>query len=119
MTGGDLMTGFQFTRRYDPFRDLPRDVGRLLESFEPLQNWRVPRPFPPINVYDAQDRFVVRAELPGVAPEELDLSITGETLTLRGERRQVAGHITHAAEEAADGFLVGCDGIEIAHARTI
>lgn len=84
------MTAFQLGR-WDPFRDLTREVGRFLQSIEPLHNLRLPRPFPAINIYEAPDRFVLACELPGVSAEEVDLSITGETLTLRGERRRPEG----------------------------
>jgi len=78
-------------RRWDPFRDLQREMGRLFETFEPFQPWLVTRQFPAINLYDASDRYVLTAQLPGVTSEDLDLSITGETLTLRGERKRPEG----------------------------
>jgi HSP20 family protein len=89
--GERFMNGFPLPRRWDPFREFHREVGRFLETFEPLQTWRVSKPFPAINLYDAKDRYILTAELPGVAPDQLDLSITGETLTLRGERRRPEG----------------------------
>lgn len=85
------MSGVHWQRRWDPFRDFQREVGRLFESLEPLQSWRVVRQFPAINLYDAGDRYVLTAQLPGVAPEDVDLSITGETLTMRGERKRPEG----------------------------
>ncbi len=85
------MSGAHWQRRWDPFRDFQREVGRLFESLEPLQSWRVVRQFPAINLYDAGDRYVLTAQLPGVAPEDVDLSITGETLTMRGERKRPEG----------------------------
>jgi len=78
---------------WDPFRGIEQEVGRLLGQFEPLRV-RAPRPFPASNLYDAGDQYVLTAELPGVSPKEIDLAITGETLTLRGERRR--------SEEIAD-----------------
>jgi len=66
-------------------------VGRLFGSLEPLQTWRQVRQFPPVNLYDAGDRYVLTAAVPGMGPEEIDLSITGETLTLRGERKRPEG----------------------------
>jgi HSP20 family protein len=80
-----------YARRWDPFRDFQREIGRIIETFEPLQNWRVLRPFPAINLYDAKDRYVVTAELPGMSPETIELTITGEMLTLRGERTRPEG----------------------------
>ncbi len=85
------MSGLNWQRRWDPFRDFQREVGRLFETFEPLTNWRLPRTFPLVNLYDAGEAYVLTAQLPGVGPEEVDLSITGETLTLRGERKRPEG----------------------------
>jgi HSP20 family protein len=85
------MSGLNWQRRWDPFRDFQREVGRLFETFEPLNNWRMPRAFPPVNLYDAGESYVLTAQLPGVGPESVDLSITGETLTLRGERKRPEG----------------------------
>jgi HSP20 family protein len=82
------MSGFHVPRRWDPLREIQREVGRFLETLEPLQGFRLPRPFPAINLYDATDRYVLTAELPGMVPGELDLSISGETIVLRGERRR-------------------------------
>lgn len=42
--------------------------------------------YPAINIYDDGESFVARAELPGVSPDSLDVTVTGSTLTLRGER---------------------------------
>ena len=85
------MSGLGWQRRWDPFREFQRVVGRLFESLEPLQTWRQARQFPAINLYDAGDRYVLTVPVPGMSPEDLDLSITGETLTLRGERKRPEG----------------------------
>src|SRR5947209_4538270 len=42
---------------------------------------------PPINIYDDGQAFLVRAELPGIDKDSLDVSVQGDQLTLRGERR--------------------------------
>jgi HSP20 family protein len=89
--GGVMMSGLGWQRRWDPFRDFQREVGRLFETLEPLQAWRVTRQFPTMNLYDAGDRYVLTVPVPGMSPEELELSITGETLTLRGERKRPEG----------------------------
>ena len=85
------MSGSGWQRRWDPFHEIQREMGRLFESLEPLQSWRLSRQFPALNLYDAGDRYVLTAPVPGMVPEELDLSITGETLTLRGERKRADG----------------------------
>jgi len=42
---------------------------------------------PAVEMYEKDNNFVVRAELPGVKKEDVDVTITGETLTIRGERK--------------------------------
>jgi HSP20 family protein len=84
------MSGINWQRRWDPFRDLQREMGRIFETLEPLA-MRLVRQYPTINLYDVGDRYLLTAPLPGMAPEDLDLSITGETLTLKGERKRAEG----------------------------
>jgi HSP20 family protein len=43
--------------------------------------------FPLINVSEDKDAFYVRAELPGIKAEDLDISVTGESLSIGGERK--------------------------------
>lgn len=45
-----------------------------------------PGVYPPINVYDDGESFIVRAEVPGVDSQTVDATVTGDTLTIRGER---------------------------------
>lgn len=43
--------------------------------------------YPPVNLYETGEDFVVMAELPGVRREDLDLTIEANRITLRGERK--------------------------------
>ena len=66
----------------DPFwglRAMNREVARLLNLPEPGA-------FPPVNVYDNNEEMVVEALLPGVAASELDVTVTGDSLTIRGTK---------------------------------
>jgi HSP20 family protein len=85
------MSGLNWQRRWDPFRDFQREVGRLFETFEPISQLRAARAFPAVNLHDSGDDYVLTAQLPGIGPEDVDLSITGETLTLKGERKRPEG----------------------------
>jgi len=42
---------------------------------------------PPIEVFEKEDKFVVKAELPGMKEEDIDVSVVGDTLTIKGERK--------------------------------
>ena len=41
----------------------------------------------PIDVYHTDNDVVVRAALPGVKPEDVDINVTGDTLSIRGETK--------------------------------
>jgi HSP20 family protein len=56
------------------------DFGRTSAPFHGL--------FPPVNVSEDGENIYIRAELPGIQPEDLDVSVESETVTLRGERKQ-------------------------------
>lgn len=43
--------------------------------------------FPPVNLDETEDAYVLTAELPGVRSDEIDVSIEGSTLTLSGQRK--------------------------------
>ena len=43
--------------------------------------------FPLMNVTEDKDNYYVRAELPGLKADELDISVTGDTLSISGERK--------------------------------
>ncbi|MBN1614348.1 MAG: Hsp20/alpha crystallin family protein [Deltaproteobacteria bacterium] len=43
--------------------------------------------FPMMNVTEDKEAYFVRAELPGLKADELDISVTGDTLSISGERK--------------------------------
>lgn len=43
--------------------------------------------FPPMNVTEDKDGYYVRAELPGLKADELEISVTHDTLSIAGERK--------------------------------
>ncbi len=43
--------------------------------------------FPLMNVTEDGDHYYVRAELPGIKAEDLDISVTGDSLSISGERK--------------------------------
>ncbi len=83
-------------RTWSPFFDVAKtldEMDRLFGAVEqPLGVRSVPRgTFPAVNVYEQGDVAVLTAELPGVNPDELQLTVLGDSVTIRGERKNDAG----------------------------
>ncbi len=85
-----------FTSALDPFRDLSgtqSEMNRLFDGFfgRPSQVGQVggmERVWAPaVDMYETKDELVITAELPGLTEKDIQLSITGDMLTIRGERR--------------------------------
>ncbi len=64
----------------DPFAQLQAELERMAFG----ARWT--GLFPAVNVFDAADAYVVKAELPGVSPDAIYVDVEEDTLTLRGER---------------------------------
>jgi HSP20 family protein len=82
------MTAFRWRNGWDPLaglrlvqRELERLSGRSGESRSVGGG-----SYPPVNVYNSEDNILVECELAGVARDSVDLSITGETLVIKGTK---------------------------------
>lgn len=65
-----------------------RQMDRLTEGLT-RGVWKEPAAgvFPLMNITEDKDNYYVRAELPGLKADDLDISVTGDTLTIAGERK--------------------------------
>jgi len=78
--------------RWEPAREmmtLREAMDRLFDDAftRPLslrEGWSAPA----IDMYQTDDEIVVKAALPGIKPDEVQINITGEVLTLKGEVKQ-------------------------------
>jgi HSP20 family protein len=78
-----------------PFRELEEMERRFEDTFGrpflPAVWRRIPMVemgwAPAIEVYEKEDKFMVKAELPGMTEEDIDVSVVGDTLTIKGERK--------------------------------
>jgi HSP20 family protein len=70
---------------------------------------RAARRYPLINLYEDQDAVYIEALAPGVDPSTMQLSVQGNTLTIAGEKRRVAGDVKpeafHRSERATGKFV--------------
>jgi HSP20 family protein len=66
----------------DPLRDLRAWQERLERiAAQQASPWA-----PPIDVYETDDRYVISAEVPGFARDQIELAVQDNRLTIRGER---------------------------------
>jgi HSP20 family protein len=71
-----------FSSYGDPFARLQEELERTLSTFEGPYSGV----YPPLDVFDAGEEVVLKAELPGVDPAKLDVEVRDNTVTLSGER---------------------------------
>jgi len=115
-------------------RERPRRLLAWPEEFEryfdrrmrdwPFRIWRRSAGWlPDLDVFDADGKFVVRADLPGLRSEDIDVTVEGDLLTIKGHReeaREVKEEDYYCSERASGDFVrtvrlpdgAAADGIE-------
>ena len=83
--------------RWEPFRELSTFHDRMERLFNEVTG-HFARPNesdltaglwnPPVDVYETNDSIVMKADLPDVKQNEVDISVDGNTLTIKGERKR-------------------------------
>jgi HSP20 family protein len=84
-------------RRWEPFRELRqmqenmdrlwRDLSRGGVEEGGAENWAIP-----LDVVQEGDNIIVKASVPGVKPEDIDVSIENDTLTIKGQTKEEREH---------------------------
>ncbi len=89
--------------RWSPLRELDnlrRDFDEIFDQF--TKDWfsgdSMRLRGPAVESWLEDGKLVVRADLPGVDPKDVDVTVSGETLTLKGKRE-------HRAEKAGRDFF--------------
>jgi HSP20 family protein len=92
-----------FGRAHTPQRQLRRELERLLGDFETTS-------FVPatgnVSFEDDGNQFVLHADVPGLSEDDFQISLAGNTLTLRGERKLEVpeGYSAHRRERSPYRF---------------
>lgn len=95
------------TWRWDPWRELDR-MQREISSVFTLPRARRVAAFPPLNIHSGDDDVIITSEIPGIDPADVDLSVTGDTLTIKGTRKPLEvkeGETWHRRERGSGDFF--------------
>ena len=83
------MAVFRWPNSLDPWsglrqmqRELERLMGRAASDSRSIGGGI----YPPVNVLNGSDDLIVQCEVAGVSKDDLDISITGDTLVIRGRK---------------------------------
>jgi len=83
--------------KWEPFRDLLTIQDRMNRLFQEGLGRRIgpeerqPGQWsPPVDILESDDRIVLRADLPGVEQDDIELRVEDGTLILRGQRKSTA-----------------------------
>ena len=110
--------------RWQPTRRLPwrlfrelEETGRQFDSLFETSLWpvmwrRTPAQerewSPALEVFEKEDKYVVKAEVPGLKEEDVDISVSDDTLCLKGEKKtehEVKEEEYHWSERTYGSFL--------------
>ena len=97
---------WRFGGRMDPLQEmqrLQREMNRVFSGLDQPLNPEAP----PLNAWVGESDVVVSAELPGVDPGKVDVSVVGDTLTISGAREAAAlkeGESYHRQERSCGHF---------------
>ncbi len=100
--------------KYDPFSDFEFPTGlrlfqdavnRLFTEAGAARPWA-----PPVDILETSDELILKADLPDVNPENVNIQIEDGTLTLRGERKFEKEHesVGYHRLERSYGSFVRC-----------
>lgn len=81
--------------RWNPMQNvlsLQQEMNRMFQEFARGGNseetsWGTSTWVPPVDIYETNEGFVLKVELPGVQKDDLHLEVHDRTLTIRGERK--------------------------------
>ncbi len=69
---------------FDELESLQERMSRTLNADSSRSGYRRHQHYPLMNVWTSKDGLVIDAELPGAVPEDVDISVMGDSLTLSG-----------------------------------
>jgi len=76
-----------------PFHELRKEMDRLFQDFFGTKSllperWESIEWVPAIDVSETESEVIVKADLPGVTPEDIEINIVDNVLTIKGEKKR-------------------------------
>jgi HSP20 family protein len=102
--------------RFDPFRDMAVLQDRMNRLFNDSYSGRNQEDhmlsrgtwIPPVDIYEVDGELVLKAELPDMKREDIDVTVENNTLTVRGDRKldnEIKQENFHRVERAYGSFV--------------
>jgi HSP20 family protein len=102
--------------RFDPFRDMAVLQDRMNRLFNDSYGGRNQEDhmlsrgtwIPPVDIYEVDGELVLKAELPDMKREDIDVTVENNTLTVRGDRKldnEIKQENFHRVERAYGSFV--------------
>jgi HSP20 family protein len=76
--------------RWEPFREidsLQREMNRLFDTLTPAPSKELGTFIPPAELHETPEAFQIKLEVPGMEAKDLDIEVTADSLTIKGERK--------------------------------
>ena len=89
------------------FSSFQDEMNRVLDNFFNRESSHGADWKPVVDVAETENDIVVKAEIPGIDPKDIDISITGDKLTLKGEKKEEkenTGKCFHRVESSYGSF---------------
>ena len=74
--------------RWDPFTELSELRSRFDRMFDELAKGREREWTPAIDVVREEDKLIVRADIPGIKPEDVKIEVEDDILTISGQHEE-------------------------------
>ncbi len=82
---------------------LHREVNRLFSELSPGKGAKGGGVFPLVNISEDDENLFIRAEMPGIEPDGVELSVTSERIILSGERKVEAEGVLNVHRREREG----------------
>ncbi len=108
------LPSWRFRNPLDEVQQMRRQLEQLFENAGATNRGMGAGVFPPVNLAEDKNNYFVRAELPGLEANELDIQVSANNLAISGERKIAAeeGARYHRREREAGTFsrMIGLPG---------